>query len=194
MSLEDAERLTTSNVKFPANAYFAREKLYGWSVAVDVFHGHLTPIAQEVRTLVTNIVPYLHQLQYQMGDNPRQGLDYICRVLCECQQEYFRCVGLVAQQGTAGVPLPAFAAIEDKVKTFRASSPSVLPAPWHQMMGAPPHPHAAAAAAPSAASSSSSYPMMDNFLAASAASAAAAAAAAGGSTGNNNNLAQQNRV
>ena len=86
VSLDDAKKITTSDVRFPPNAYFAGEKLYGWSVVVDVFHGHLTPVAVAVRNFVINVVPHLHQVHYQSSDEPLVGLDLICCVLYEAQQ------------------------------------------------------------------------------------------------------------
>ena len=56
MSLQDAELITSADVKFPSTAHFAGEKLCGWSVVIDVFHG----VAHDV--FVTAIVPHLPPL------------------------------------------------------------------------------------------------------------------------------------
>ena len=155
LSLADAQTLTTHDVKFPASAHFAGDKLYGWSVVVDVFHGDATPIANSIRNFVLNVVPPLHNLQLQMGDVPKVGLDLICRVLFEAQQEYFEYVNSLAQLGPAGgVPVPSFGAISAKVGTYRASSLSLLPAPWYHMIGAPQHPHSSGVSAPEQGTSS----------------------------------------
>ena len=37
MSLQDAESITSADVKFPSTAHFAGEKLCGWSVVIDMF-------------------------------------------------------------------------------------------------------------------------------------------------------------
>ena len=39
MSLQDAERITSADVKFLSTAHFAGEKLCGWPVVINVFHG-----------------------------------------------------------------------------------------------------------------------------------------------------------
>ena len=36
MSLQDAESIASADVKFPSTAYFAGEKLHGWSVVIDI--------------------------------------------------------------------------------------------------------------------------------------------------------------
>ena len=48
MLLQDAESITSADVKFPSTAYFAGKRLCGWSVVIDVFHGvaHDNPCAQ----------------------------------------------------------------------------------------------------------------------------------------------------
>ena len=51
MLLQDAELITSADVKFPSTAYFAGEKLHGWSVVIDVFHGVGHDVANHVGTL-----------------------------------------------------------------------------------------------------------------------------------------------
>ena len=137
ITLQDAEAITTNEAKFPASAYFAGEKLCGWSVVVDVFHGSNHAVATNVRNFVINVVPSLHHLEMQMADTPRAGLDLVCRVLYEAQQEYFHWGRQVAALGPTGVRVPDFDRILDKVITYRPASLSQLPQPWYRMVDAP---------------------------------------------------------
>ena len=137
ISLQDAETITTNEAKFPPSAYFAGEKLYGWSVVIDVFHGTNHAISTNVRSFALNVVPSLHHLEIQMADTPRAGLDLVCRVLYECQQEYFHWARRVAAQGPAGIPVPTFDSILDKVVTYRPNSLNQLPQPWYRLVDAP---------------------------------------------------------
>ena len=62
VSLADAEILTSSDVRFPTTPQAAAEKLYAWSVAIDLFHGSLHPIAVTVRNLALTVAPALHNM------------------------------------------------------------------------------------------------------------------------------------
>ena len=135
MSLADAERITSTDPKFPTTPYFAGEKMYGWSIVVDVFHGHRTDIANAVRGFVVRIVPHLHRIHDQMGDTPAVGMDLVCRVMYEAQQEYFHyCKELAAGAAPA---CPTFSSIEHAVITYRVSSLSPLPSLWYNKLDAP---------------------------------------------------------
>ena len=135
LSLADAERLTSSDLKFPTTPYFAGEKLYGWSIVVDVFHGRNTDIANAVRGFATRIVPHLHRIHDLMADTPAMGMDLVCRVLYEAQQVYFH---YTRELGAGTAPAcPTFAEIENKVVTYRVSSLNQLPGPWYSKMDAP---------------------------------------------------------
>jgi hypothetical protein len=48
LSLTDAEQLTSTGVRFPTSPQTAIEKLYAWSVFIDIFHGNGHPIATNV--------------------------------------------------------------------------------------------------------------------------------------------------
>ena len=56
MSLQDAESITSADVKFPSTACFAGEKLHGWSAVIDVFHGVAHDVATRVRNFVIAVV------------------------------------------------------------------------------------------------------------------------------------------
>ena len=49
MSLADATALTSDDVRFLTQPYVAVEKLYAWSVIVDVFHGNKIHVEQYTR-------------------------------------------------------------------------------------------------------------------------------------------------
>ena len=65
MSLQDAESISSADVKFPSTACFAGEKLHGWSVVIDVFHGVAHDVATRVRNFVIAVVPHLHSVQHK---------------------------------------------------------------------------------------------------------------------------------
>ena len=139
LTLQDAEQITTSDVKFPPTAYFAGEKLFGWSVVVDVFHGVTADVATRVRTFVLAVVPHLHTVQYTLSDTPGQGMDMVCRVLFEAQQEYFRWANETAS-GKAVVDPVDFSKILGLVTTSRVQSLCQLPSGWYSMASAPTQP------------------------------------------------------
>jgi hypothetical protein len=96
ISLADAERLTSSDVRFPVDAQSGAEKLWGWSILVDLFHGITHEIAMSVRRFVSSVGPALHRVAAQHADTPAIGMDHVCRVLYEAQQDYFVYVSALA--------------------------------------------------------------------------------------------------
>jgi hypothetical protein len=42
ISLSNADALTTNDISLPTEPYIAQEKMMGWSILVDCFHGHTT--------------------------------------------------------------------------------------------------------------------------------------------------------
>ena len=102
MSLEDAHRITTSDVRFPSNPRSAEKKLYGFSIIVDLFHGVAHPVAVSICNMVIRLGPAFHRLADQYADTPTQGMDLVCRVLYDIQQDYFRYVADVSN-GVAGI-------------------------------------------------------------------------------------------
>ena len=136
MSLADADRLTSSDVRFPTNAQTAAEKLWAWSIMVDIFHGVSHEIAMSVRRFVIAVGPALHRIAEQSAENPAIGMDLVCRVLYEAQQDYFVYLAALAPS-PVGVVCPTFNHIENKVLTYRAGSLAPLPASWYAMLDAP---------------------------------------------------------
>ena len=65
MLLDNAERISTSDIRFPTDARSAKEKLYGFSIIVNLFHGVAHPIAVNIRSMVTQIGPTFHRLVSQ---------------------------------------------------------------------------------------------------------------------------------
>ena len=123
-------------MRFPTTPQVAAEKLYGWSVHLDVFHGPNHPVCHNVRDFVVNVGPALHRVCDQMGSTETLGMDLVCRVLYEVQQEYFDYITQVSQ-GIRGVAAPTFAAIKTKVLTYRVSSLCPLPSSWCTMVDMP---------------------------------------------------------
>jgi hypothetical protein len=140
MSLADAQRLTTTDVRFPSTPQIAAEKLYGWSIFLDLYHGSNQPIALHFRNFVIAVGPALHRVHDQHLENPALGMDLVCRVMFEAQQEYFmwaNAVAISAPGAAAAVPLPGLARLTNAVLTYRSNSLSPLPGSWYSMMGSP---------------------------------------------------------
>ena len=136
LTLADAERLTVTDARFPANPQTAAEKLYGWSIVVDLFHGTAHPTSITVREFVLEVGPNLHRIYDQYIGEPAKGMDIVCRVLFEAQQSYFAwCSRVVSQKG--GAARLDLSDISGKVGTFRADSLSRMPAIYYTMMEAP---------------------------------------------------------
>jgi hypothetical protein len=139
MSLADASRLITSDVRFPSSPQVAAEKLYGWSILLDLFHGSIEPIAERVRNFTIQVGPALHRIHDQHLDNPAVGMDLVCRIMYEAQQEYFMWANAVATAmpgAHAAVPLPNFTRLINAVLTYRTDSLSILPGSWYAMIDA----------------------------------------------------------
>jgi hypothetical protein len=135
LTLADAAALTADDIRFPTQPFVAVEKLYGWSVVIDLFHGVNHPVAVHTREAVCSIGPLLQRLAGQMGDAPGVGMELICRVLYDMQQDYFQFLALAAA-GTAPI-VPTYTKVVELVQTYRASSLSPLPAHWYAMVDCP---------------------------------------------------------
>ena len=138
VSLSDVRYLTSSDVRFPTLPHVAVEKLYGWSIFVDLFHGVGHPISVSIRNAVLAIGPLLPRLHSEYTENPAIGMDLICRVLYDMQQTYFQ--WLRTRRDTDSiivVPVPSFHEVIGKVQSFRTESLSRLPERWYSMMSAP---------------------------------------------------------
>jgi hypothetical protein len=134
MSLADASTLRVNHVGFPSTPNMAVEKLYGWSIVLDVFHGHNHAVCASVRHAVLAIGPDLQRTCDMMGDMVT-GMDLICRVMFDMQQEYFGWVRQVAAGHPATVP--TFVRLIELVASFRASTLSPLPGHWYTMATCP---------------------------------------------------------
>ena len=88
MSLADVQTLLSDEVRFPTQPFVAVVKLYGWSVVIDVFHGPNHPIAVSVREAVQTLGPQLQRLHAHSGDTPAVGMQLLCRVLYDMQQDF----------------------------------------------------------------------------------------------------------
>ena len=134
LSFADASKLTSTDVRYPTTPQIAAEKLYAWSVMVDVFHGNTQPIAIAIRNFVINVGPALHRVAEQCGPTPAIGMDMVNRVLYEAQQDYFAWVHRRVIDGTAAPP--DFSHISDCVHTYRVNRLSGVPASWYTLLPA----------------------------------------------------------
>jgi hypothetical protein len=99
-----------------------------------VFHGVLHPIAVSIREAVLALGPLLQRMVAQYG-NEVVGMELICRIMFDMQQDYFSWLG----QTAAGrvVPAPDFQALIAKVSSHRADSLSLLPSSWYLKLDCP---------------------------------------------------------
>ena len=135
MSLEDAGTLVATDVRFPTTAQMGAEKMYGWSINIDLFHGANHDISNSVRTFVIAAGPAFERIQHQAAENPAVGMDLVCRCMYDAQQDYFEYVGKLANG--AAPACPTFSRLLSSIMTYRVGNLSTLPAPWYTMTGAP---------------------------------------------------------
>ena len=103
VTLSDASALIADDVRFPSAPFVAVEKLYGWSVVVDVFLGVGHTVSINLRQAVLLVGPLLQRLASQMGDNSGAGMELICRVMFDMQQDFF----MYLSKTSAGIPCAA---------------------------------------------------------------------------------------
>ena len=135
MSLNDATSLIANDVRFPTQPYVAVEKLCGWSVVIDLFHGVEHPVAVSTRDAVLTIAPLLQRLASDRLDAPAEGMELICRVLFDMQQDYFYYLGKVASGATAQTP--TYEKVINLVQTHSAESLAPLPNSWYLLVDCP---------------------------------------------------------
>jgi hypothetical protein len=126
-TLADTQALIAEDTRFPTRAYVAVEKLCGWSVVIDVFHGPNHPVAVSVRHAVHTLSPFLQRLEGQNEDTPGAGVELICRILYDMQQDYFFYLGKLGLGQEAVVPM--FEKVLGLVATQRAQV--LTPIPTH---------------------------------------------------------------
>ena len=125
LTLRDAETLVSTDVHMPTSAYAVIEKICGWSVTVDVFHGSAHPISTAIRNAARALTPSIHRCYQAMGDDPKKAMEFLIRCMYEMQQDYVSYVnGLVANTGPA---VPSFASVINAIESCRDGSISTLP-------------------------------------------------------------------
>jgi hypothetical protein len=102
-TLAYAATITAEDVRFPTLPFVVVEKLYGWSIVVDVFHGVGHTILINIQNAVMIIGPLLQLLAAQMGDTEGAGMELICQVMYNMTQDYFGYMTKVAA-GVAVAP------------------------------------------------------------------------------------------
>ena len=137
-SLADADALTCVDTRYPTAPHMAAEKLYGWSILVDVFHGPDTAIAKNVRAMVLQIAPRMHAVHASAGANA-VGMDYCNRILYDVTQTYMEWAEATALcQDMAALPAaPTFKDLISQVRTNRFYSLSPLPMSWYTLLDNP---------------------------------------------------------
>jgi hypothetical protein len=72
--------------------------------------------------------PLLQQLAASMGDDPQSGLELVCRVVYDMQQDYYLYMHHVGRGEACDVP--TFSKLIDMVSSNRATSLTDLPKLW----------------------------------------------------------------
>ena len=134
VTMEDATLITTSDVRFPTDPQVAAQKLYGWAIFIEIFHGTNHDITKNVQRFVTTVGPMLHAIYTQAG-TAAVGNNYVARVLFEAQQDYFSYVRKAARKADATVP--DFERIIEAVTTYRPSSLADIPQSWRLLPNYP---------------------------------------------------------
>ena len=135
VTLADAESITANDVRMPTTAHTAQEKLYAFSVLVDIFHGANQAISTNVRRMASAIGPVLPTIVAQAATEAL-GMNQVHRVLFDVQQTYFRyCTRIGSDE--QNVIVPDFHEVLDKVQTYRADALSDIPASWRSYLDSP---------------------------------------------------------
>jgi hypothetical protein len=146
--MADADALTTWDVRYPSTPQQATEKLYGWSILIDVFHGDKTAIAKNVREAVLQLAPRMHAVHSSEGANA-VGMDLCNRVLYDAEQTYFEWAEQTALCSDLAT-LPAAPTFGPLISSVRHHVLSPLPLSWYTIVDNP------APGAPSSRSTTSS--------------------------------------
>ena len=133
ITLNDASALITDALKIPSTAQVAAEKLYAWSLAIDLFHGTTHPVSISVRNAVLAIGPLLSRVAGLEGDNSVLAMDLCCRIMYELQQDYFMWVMDVGATGHKAPP--TFERIKNAVQSNRPDLAASLPPAWYHLFG-----------------------------------------------------------
>jgi hypothetical protein len=135
VSLSDHNAVLSYEVLFPTRPFVAIEKLCGWSVLVDVFHGTHHPISLALHAAVKGLAPLLSRVETLNMDTPGAGRELICRIMFDMQQDYFLYVSEVAAGANPAVP--DFKSLLRRVATHRAADLNSLPSLWYDMVNCP---------------------------------------------------------
>ena len=122
MTLTDAAKLTTSDVRLPTSPQMCAEKLYGFSCVIDIFHGVGTDIAIAVRACAVALGPLFHIVYQNHGgaDSERSALDVCWGILFKVQQDYNGWANK-KQHGKLCI-VPDFTHVLEAARSGRASS------------------------------------------------------------------------
>lgn len=138
LSLADSERLLASaDIRFPTSPQTAAEKLCGWSVLINLFHGTAHATSEAFHNFVIVLEPALHRVFNQCPENPSMAVDLVCRALHKAQQEHFAWATTTANSAAGSGPVLDLSAILAKTLMFRADSLSRMPALHCRRLDAP---------------------------------------------------------
>jgi hypothetical protein len=125
--------LLANDSHFPSDVWMVVEKVKGWSIVIDVFHGVNHPIAVSIRNAVQVLAPLLQRLAATMGDDVQSGLELVCHVVYDMQQDYYLYMRHVGRGEAYDVP--TFSKLIDMVSSSCATSLTDLPRVWYAKPG-----------------------------------------------------------
>jgi len=130
ISLADASALVRSDVRMPTDTQVAVDKLYGWSLVIDVFHGPNHPVAKTVRDCARELGPKMSRLRSTYSYSEEVCMNSIHRILYELQQDYFSYIRRLLVPNATPPTVPSFLRIMEAVSSGRVSSLSHVPDTW----------------------------------------------------------------
>jgi hypothetical protein len=137
-TMADTDALTTCHVRYPSTPQQVAEKLYGWSILINVFHGDKTAIAKNVQEAVLKLAPRMHAVHSSGGANA-VGMDLCNCVLYDAQPTYFEWAEQTALcSNLAALPTAStFGPLISSVRTNRHHVLSPLPLSWYTIVDNP---------------------------------------------------------
>ena len=94
--------------------------MMGWSIIIDLFHGVNHSISVSIRQLAVEVAPFFHQVVANHAGDHAAGMDLVCRIMYDAQQDYFSYANALGNGLNPQVP--TFQNLIAAVKAHRVSS------------------------------------------------------------------------
>ena len=134
LTLADARAIAVSDARLPTMLHHLVEKVYGYSLVLDLYLGATHGLASAIRINALNLGPALMALATYHGA-PSTALRMGIRVVFQVQQHTFRWFRnrRATPHGTA-VPVPDYAGLVSDVGSFLLSGVPELPYGWNSLI------------------------------------------------------------